>query len=162
MAAGRDRVHDTRAAERRVTEAPSTMRARNLAATDVTVLDLSQTGVRIASDAELQTGDEISIGLSGIGTRRAYVAWRRDGQYGCAFAKPLGPGEARDAFTSASVIRLGTPEQLEEATRAGDPGDLQELYGNHSLWCLPADAVLVLAAYLAALGWLACRLVLPA
>ena len=133
--------------------APSTMRVRGLAATDVTVLDLSQTGIRIASDADLAVGEEISIGLSGVGTRRAYVAWRREGRIGCAFVKPLAPPEVAHAFTSASVVRLGTPAQVAQDTGRSGQNELQDLYGTHSLWRLPLDALLALAFYLLLFGW---------
>jgi len=155
-------THEARTAARRATMAPSTLRAENVAATDVTVVDLSQTGFRIATAVPLQVGDEISIGLSGVGTRRAYVAWRRDGEYGCAFDQPLEIKEAQDAFTSASVVRLGSAEQVADATRTRDKGDMQELYGSHSLWRMPLDAVLMLTAYLLLGGWLFWRVLLAA
>jgi len=156
---GRGR-QDARAAERRTAMAPSTLRARGLTATDVTVVDLSQTGARIRTDAALATGDEISIGLSGVGARRAYVAWKRDGDYGCAFELPLEPGEVTQAFSSASVVRLGTPAQVTEAVKAGDNAELQSLYGTHSAWRLPWDAVAAVLGYGLLFSWLAFRYVL--
>lgn len=152
-------VRDARQAERREAMAPSTMRANGLLATDVTVVDLSQTGIRIASDARLAIGEEISIGLSGVGSRRAYVAWCRDGQYGCAFEQPLKPGEESEAFTSASVVRLGTPTQVSRASQAGANAELMHLYGSHRLWRLPFDALAVGAIYVALFGWLVWYLV---
>ena len=151
---------EARTAERRPAMAPSTMRARGLIATDVTVVDLSQTGIRIATDAALAVGEEISIGLSGVGTRRAYVAWHRDQDYGCAFEEALGAEEVHHAFTSASVVRLGTPSQVSHAAQAGANAELQGLYGAHSAWRLPFDAILFLAGYGVLLGWLAWRLLL--
>lgn len=153
MAARTDGTFEARTAERRPTMAPSTLRSRDRAATDVTVIDLSQTGIRIATEAELGVGEEISIGLSGVGARRAYVAWRREGEYGCAFDLPLGPKEMTDAFTSVSVIRLGTAEELTAATGTAGKAELIDLYGQHSLWRMPADAMLVVTLYVAALGW---------
>lgn len=153
-------ARDGRAAERRPAMAPSTMRVQGLAATDVTVLDLSQTGIRIASAADLLVGEEISIGLSGVGTRRAYVAWRRDGLIGCAFVKPLVAAEVAHAFTSASVVRFGNPAQDAEAAGTGGQADLQDLYGAGGVWRLPLDALLVLAFYLLLSGWAAYHLLM--
>lgn len=140
--------------------AASTLRVRGLTATDVTVLDLSETGVRIATEANLAIGDEISIGLSGVGSRRAYVAWRRDGLIGCAFAKPLAAADVSRAFSNASVVRLGTPADVAQSAGTSSQTDLQHLYGANSLWRLPLDALLVIALYLVLLGWAAFRLLI--
>jgi hypothetical protein len=159
MKEGQDPVkrgrEDARAAERRPAMAPSTLRARGLTATDVTVVDLSQTGARIRSEAALSVGDEISIGLAGVGARRAYVAWRREGDYGCAFADPLEAQEVARAFSSASVVRLGSPTQVAQAAQAGHNAELQSLYGTHSLWRLPWDAVAAVLGYGILFGWIA-------
>lgn len=156
---GRGR-QEGRAAERRPAMAPSTLRARGLTATDVTVVDLSQTGARIRTDAALSIGDEISVGLSGVGAKRAYIAWRRDGDYGCAFETPLEGNEVNQAFASASVVRLGTPAQVKEAVKAGNSAELQSLYGSHGALRLPWDAVVAVLGYGLLFGWLAYRYVL--
>jgi hypothetical protein len=148
---------EARAAQRRPAMAPSTLRARGLTATDVVVVDLSQTGARIRAEAYLAIGDEISIGLCGVGARRAYVAWQRDGDYGCAFDAPLEPHEVTQAFSSASVVRLGTSAQVKEAVAAGNNADLQTLYGRHSAWRLPWDAVGAVLGYGLLFGWLTYR-----
>jgi hypothetical protein len=130
---------DARRAERRKTQAASTMRTDGSGPLDVVVLDLSQTGVRIATSATLEIGQEISIGLAGAGVTRAYVAWASSGEYGCAFDAPLGTEDAARAFSRSEVVRLG-PQ-----TVAPSPGDvdLKELYRQHRFWALPLDAVLM-------------------
>ena len=153
MVSRSDRAVEERAAERRPAMAPSTLRARDRQAADVTVVDLSQTGIRIAAEAGLEVGEEISIGLAGVGARRAYVAWAREGQYGCAFEKPLAPTEVAHAFTSASVVRLGHVAEAAEAPAPKGKAELEELYGRHSLWRMPADAVLAIVGCVALLGW---------
>lgn len=140
--------------------APSTLRARGLSATDVTVIDLSRTGLRLSTSAALTTGDEISIGLPGVGARRAYVAWQREHHYGCVFECPLEAGEAQEAFAGASVVRLGTPAQAQRAALAGDNAELQALYGTHSAWHIPLDAAIAIGSYCALFAWLAWRFVL--
>lgn len=150
--------HNSRAT-RRTTMAPSTMRARGLGATDVTVVDISVTGVRIATSTDLAVGEEVSIGLTGVGARRAYVAWRRDRDYGCAFEVPLKPAEADRAFSSVSVVRLGS---LDMSGGSGPSAALADLHAQHRPWALPIDAVLFGIAYLilfAWLGWLLIRMI---
>jgi len=135
---------NARTAERRPTDAPSTMRADNGSPVDVVVLDISRSGVRIVTDAQLEIGQEITIGLAGAGVTRAYVAWARGGEYGCAFERPMAPEDEALAFSHAPVQRLGatTPRQ-------SDGEDyLRELYRRHRVWALPWDAVLMAVAML--------------
>jgi hypothetical protein len=115
---------------------------------DVVVLDLSRSGVRILSDALLEVGQEISIGLAGAGSTRAYVTWSRGGEYGCAFERPIAPEEEARAFSRAPVKRLG--RALAEPAGSGDDY-LRDLYHRHRFWALPWDAMLMTAAMLALL-----------
>ena len=136
---------NARIAERRPTDAPSTMRADNGAPVDVIVLDLSRSGVRIVTDAKLEIGQEITIGLAGAGVTRAYVAWARDGEYGCAFERPMAPEDEAVAFSRAPGQRLGVTTPPPQS----DGEDyLRELYRRHRLWALPWDAVLMTLAML--------------
>lgn len=136
---------NARTAERRSTDAPSTMRADNGAPVDVIVIDLSRSGVRIVTDAKLEIGQEISIGLAGAGVTRAYVAWARDGEYGCAFERPMAPEDEAVAFSRAPVQRLGVTTPPQQSS--GDDY-LRELYRRHRVWALPWDAVLMTLAML--------------
>jgi hypothetical protein len=121
---------------------------------DVVVLDISRSGVRILTDADLLVGQEISIGLAGAGVTRAYVAWGRDGEYGCAFERQIAPEEEANAFSRVPVKRLGrAPVQ---PANSGDDF-LRELYQRHRLWALPWDAVLMTLA-MGALFWAMLRL----
>lgn len=133
-------IANGRISERRATDAPSTMRADGGMPVDVVVLDISRSGVRIATDAALETGQEITIGLAGAGVTRAYVAWARDGEYGCAFERPIAPDEEAIAFSRAPVKRLGvaTPPRHQDGEDY-----LRELYRRHRIWALPWDAVLM-------------------
>jgi hypothetical protein len=110
---------------------------------DVVVLDLSRSGIRIMTDADLSVGQEISIGLAGAGVTRAYVTWTRDGEYGCAFERPIAPEDEAAAFSRAPVKRLGRT-LVERNDGAEDY--LQDLYRRHRVWALPWDAVLMTLA----------------
>jgi hypothetical protein len=137
---------NARAAERRPAAAPSTMRADGVAPVDVVVLDISRSGVRIMTDATLEVGQEITIGLAGAGVTRAYVTWGRNGEYGCAFERPIAPEDEALAFSRAPVKRLG----VATAPRSGNGEDyLRELYQRHRMWAIPWDAVLMALAILA-------------
>lgn len=137
---------NARTAERRATDAPSTMRADGGAPVDVVVLDISRSGVRIVTDATLEVGQEITIGLAGAGVTRAYVTWARNGEYGCAFERPMAPEDEALAFSRAPVKRLG----VTTPSRSSDDGEdyLRELYLRHRTWAIPWDAVLMTVAML--------------
>ncbi len=142
-------IRNTRRAQRRATDAPSTMRTDGGEPVDVVVLDLSRSGIRIMTDADLSVGQEISIGLAGAGVTRAYVTWARDGEYGCAFERPIAPEDEAAAFSRAPVKRLGRT-LVERNDGAEDY--LQDLYRRHRVWALPWDAVLMALA-MAVLVW---------
>ena len=140
-----DQTMNVRTAERRTTGAPSTMRADGCTPVDVVVLDISRSGVRIMTDAVLEIGQEITIGLAGAGVTRAYVAWARDGEYGCAFERPIAAEDEALAFSQAPVKQLGIA-----APTSSDDGEdyLRELYHRHRIWAVPWDAVLMTLAML--------------
>lgn len=138
-------IRNARGAQRRATDAPSTMRTDGGDPIDVLVLDLSRSGIRIMTEADLGVGQEISIGLAGAGVTRAYVTWARDGEYGCAFERPIAPEDEAAAFSRAPVKRLGRT-LVERNDGAEDY--LQDLYRRHRVWALPWDAVLMTLAML--------------
>lgn len=149
---------EARSAERRPAMTPSTMRAKGAAPIDVIVIDVSATGVRIETTAELEVGQEISIGLAGAGTTRAFVAWKRDSHYGCQFEMKLEPEGEAQAFSRAPVIHLGMTPVVAPILEEPQRDDLRDLYLHYRPWRLPLDAILVLIVEVglagAALWWL--------
>lgn len=154
--AGAGRVkNEARVAERRPAMAASTMRADGAMPVDVMVIDISATGVRISTTYPLDVGQEISIGLAGAGSTRAFVAWKRDNEYGCRFERPLEPeGEAR-AFSRSPVVHLG---RIAPVKQQDGHDDLRDLWLKHRHWKIPLDVFVVLIVELglagAGLWWL--------
>lgn len=97
---------ELRGAERRTANANSTVRGSGLQPFDALIHDISQTGIRFDSLAEFKPGDEVSVGLEGVGARSAVVAWRRVTTYGCEFVQPLQAIEVQRAFTGRTLVRL--------------------------------------------------------
>ena len=150
-------IRNARRAQRRATDAPSTMRTDGGDPVDVLVLDLSRSGIRIMTDADLGIGQEISIGLAGAGVTRAFVTWARGGEYGCAFERPIGVEDEAAAFSRAPVKRLGRAVIERTDGNAAAEDYLQDLYRRHRVWALPWDAVLMTLAMLVLL-WALLRL----
>jgi hypothetical protein len=101
-------MHEKPRAERRHADQPSTLRGDGNGSEpqDSWVHDVSSTGMRIECRAELEVGDEVTVGLAGAGATRARIVWRRGNEYGCAFNEPLSDENAERAFNGAPVVRL--------------------------------------------------------
>ncbi|QJU58639.1 PilZ domain-containing protein [Sphingomonas sp. AP4-R1] len=100
-------TQETRRAARRAADQPSTLRGTgNSEPQDSWVHDVSSTGMRIESRAELTVGEEITVGLAGAGATRARVVWKHGNEYGCQFEKPLSSEEASNAFQGSPVVSL--------------------------------------------------------
>lgn len=80
---------DARHGERYPVALEATLRDAGPVPFDAAIEDLSVSGFRVSAPAELTVGDEIAIGIAGIGVRKARVA-RSDGTvHGCEFLLPL-------------------------------------------------------------------------
>ena len=80
---------DGRSAERRKVDADATVRDVRMVPVDARVLDLSETGFRIATEIAFDIGQRITLGFGGWGMREAKVV-RADGlKFGCEFLVPL-------------------------------------------------------------------------
>lgn len=67
---------------------------------NVSVLNISATGLLLEGDVALTVGDGIDIGLPHAGATRAKVIWASDALYGCQFETPISP-----ATLSAAQLR---------------------------------------------------------
>lgn len=58
---------------------------------DVTVLDMSMTGLRFETSFTLRPGQHIFLTIPSLGVLDAEVAWQRSYVYGARFERPLHP-----------------------------------------------------------------------
>ncbi len=94
---------DGRGADRRSLDAPATMRDATETPITVAVRDLSSTGVRFDCDRVLEIGQQIRIGISGLGVQAATIV-HRNGGYGCTFDRAVAPERLRAANVMDTVI----------------------------------------------------------
>ena len=144
---------DTRRAERRQADQPSTLREDGGAAPqDSWVHDVSSTGMRIESRADLAVGDAITVGLAGAGATRAHVVWKRGNEYGCQFEVPLSAEDAAHAFQGSPVVAL---HQFGHRTVATPPMDdrtaemlrlIEDQPANGRLWMAGLAAAMIVTA----------------
>lgn len=110
-------VPDGRTAERQQTDLRATARGADGRPDDVTVFDLSLSGFRISAVPGLAIGSTLTLGMSGVGTRRAIVIREAGEALGCAFEQALTYDELRDALTGDTVVQVDFV-----STIAGDEG----------------------------------------
>lgn len=130
MAIAAQLYQDARGTERFRVELDATLRDPSHAPVDVVIEDLSATGFRVVTNTTLELGDEIGLGLAGIGARRARVVWCGPNSYGCEFLSILSRDDMKAALSapSSSPINLAplspwdpamVPAQNESAERGG-------------------------------------------
>lgn len=89
-----------RTAERHVIEADATLRSHDQAPVDVLVADLSTTGCLLVCAEPLALDCEITLGITGLGRRKARVVRALDHRYGCEFLAALTDTEVAAALTT--------------------------------------------------------------
>lgn len=95
---------DDRVAIRRAVSLDATLRDVEQRPVDVEIEDLSGTGFRMSSTAELAIGAIVGVGLAGVGRRDARVVRRTGALYGCEFLVPIGNADIDRALKAETVI----------------------------------------------------------
>jgi len=93
-----------RTSERLMLGRSSTLRTADGAPIDVVIEDLSVTGCRIRTSLQMHKGEEVVIGLPGVGTRRGHVAWSDGTEIGCEFEAPLTAAQVHETRTTETLI----------------------------------------------------------
>lgn len=76
------------------------------AETRVLVHNVSETGLLIESDQELDIGETIGLSLPEAGSARARIVWASGTLYGCAFEAPLSPATLSAAQLRSAVQNI--------------------------------------------------------
>ena len=95
-----------RTSERLAVKRASTLRARDGLPMDVTIEDISLTGCRVRAPVHFAAGEELMIGLAGVGIRSCSVVWSDYGEIGCEFDVPLTSSELEETRI-AKTLRHG-------------------------------------------------------
>lgn len=91
--------------ESRVTTAlGSTVRNERREPIDATILDVSTSGFRVRVGADLSVGDEITLGLAGLGMVPARVVRQSGQDYGCEFRTPVSSQALAAALTADTLL----------------------------------------------------------
>lgn len=143
-------VRDDRRADREAIDVAGTLRPAPGRPIDVIVEDLSATGFRMRTQARLDLQEQVTIGIPGIGQRRAHVVRRTADGFGCEFVEALDPRLVSTAATAQSVVDGGFGGQIDEDmvrqwSRANPPQVERFAYGRR----------LLIVGGLGIAGWLA-------
>ncbi|MBH1993036.1 MAG: hypothetical protein I8H86_09115 [Sphingomonadaceae bacterium] len=93
------------------------MRDGHGAPVDIVIDDVSETGCRIRAGDLPGPGENIRIGIAGIGIRAAEVIWSERGVAGCAFDAPLTRAELEQTLTADTLV-MGSFVQQQAAAPA--------------------------------------------
>jgi len=96
-------IQDGRVSERRAANMRATAQVSDGGSMDVMVQDLSVTGCAIRDVPQVPVGAVLTLGLSGVGIRRAAVVRNADGIAGCRFERPLTASELEQALTASQA-----------------------------------------------------------
>ena len=91
--------------------------------------DISETGLRIETDAQLIPGEILLVELPFVGVIEARIIWQKDSGYGCEFIAPVSQGTVSAALLKSTPaipgprdetmileLPVGTRPTLEEMT----------------------------------------------
>lgn len=140
---------DARGSKRFRVAFDATLRNPSHVPLDVVVDDLSASGFRVLTTADLTVGVEIGLGLAGIGMHRALVIRRQKGVYGCEFVTPLTSNELSIALSARSSAPIALP-------RVGPWGlvPIETALDDRPVRKLPRPARLLVIVALAVACWL--------
>ena len=122
-------------AERTAVDRPGTLRERARFVTDIVVEDLSRTGCRICTDADMSVGTLISIGIPGVGMQAARVVRSEGNVHGCSFLLPITEADVLKSQTVVTVENLAFPTLRERVrSEAGFKHTGRDVDGKKKNW----------------------------
>lgn len=103
---------DHRGAARHEVALEATLRDNDRRPHDVVVEELSKTGFLVPAVAQLSPGEQVTIGISGIGMCHARVVREAEGGFGCEFLHPLSEDELAEAIVTKPAEPVPLPLPL--------------------------------------------------
>jgi hypothetical protein len=109
-----------RSSERYNVNLDGTLRDSSMVAFDTIIEDLSTTGFRIKPIATLNVGENITLGLSGLGLRKAHVVRAETRGCACEFLVPLGADDLQIALSGVQSELISFPTRIFDSTLSTD------------------------------------------
>lgn len=98
----------------------------DVAAADISILNLSQTGLQMESQSNFAVGEVFYLHLPEVGATPAQVRWNDGRRYGCEFLTPVGKGVISAALLKSAFempeteIQAAADQKLAEMRFFGD------------------------------------------
>lgn len=90
--------------------------------------DLSESGLRIQTNAGLITGESLFVELPFIGSTETRIVWQDGTYFGCEFLTPISRGTVSAALLRSTVDRTGDePQTVVEELPVGIKPSLEEM-----------------------------------
>lgn len=105
-----------RKARRIAVEKPARLHPNQWSSLEVRLLDLSETGFRVECDAKVIVGLPVRLEIDGVGEVEALVSWKRGGEFGARFLKPVdlqswGIAEAEETVLAQLLVKRAAATQ---------------------------------------------------
>ena len=97
---------EQRQTRRRAVNFAAILESEGVSSHPVNVLDVSEQGFRIVTEAEVTPGSSMLIKLPGLEAVRATIVWASNGEIGCSFEEELHPASIR-ALTADPMTGSG-------------------------------------------------------
>ena len=94
---------------------------------EIRLLECSETGFRAACDVVLRLHAPVMLEVPGIGTVRAYVAWRKDGEFVGKFEDPIDIDRAKFLSLNREAVLARLLSERARAHAAGRSDEEQAL-----------------------------------
>lgn len=94
---------------------------------EVRLLECSQTSFRATCDVALRLHAMVTLEIPGLGPARAFVAWRRDGEFVANFEMPIDLERARFLSLNQEAVLARLLNERARAQRAGRADEEQAL-----------------------------------
>jgi hypothetical protein len=112
-----------RSEHRLALDEPARLAPNDWSSTEIRMLECTGTAFRASCDVTIRAGAEITLEVPGIGPVKAFVTWRRPGQFAATFAEPIDLARAGFMAVNGEAILA---RLLKERARAHLGGRDQE------------------------------------
>jgi hypothetical protein len=119
----------TRRQKRLVLSEPARLAPNDWSSVEIRLLECTATSLRAACDLHLRVDARVSIELPVIGWVRAFVTWRRPGEFAAAFAEPIDLSRLRGLSLNGEAVLARLLGERAAARVAGRHAEERALRG---------------------------------
>jgi hypothetical protein len=119
----------TRGQKRLALDEAARLAPNDWSSVEIRLLECTATGFRADGDIQLRVGAAVSVEIPGPGWVRAYVTWRRSGEFAATFAEPIDLTGVRCLSLNREAMVARLLRERADAHAAGRHAEERELRG---------------------------------